>query len=379
MLMICSIPPLRRNHYEAFWFMHILFVPLTLIFSALHHPPVAWWCWGALGLWIGERCYRFTWWLNTNGFLGGVSSPTKIVAQPRLSEVKPNTLPMHALGQPNVLGRLPSLPRIDPTLTRPAHELVTMAGGSYTPPPGFVHAELLPGRTVRVRLVTPLFLSWYPGQHFLINIPSITRFTSHPFTCASVCDSMSQHDSGRELVFFIRAKKGWTKDLWDTVYHLCQRGQKYPAGEKLPEGAAMPSRGVLMRGYVDGPFGSAARAKWGEHSSVLLFAGGSGVSFALAVLQYMCMCMAGRDGKDLGGRKGGYGKNGFKTTRVRFVWIVSQFGQLCCVFSDRASPCKRNLIVFDIFCRSHTLVCRCLASMHDNGLLFRAANRHFRH
>ncbi|KAI0703624.1 hypothetical protein BC835DRAFT_1303149 [Cytidiella melzeri] len=332
MLMLCSIPSLRRHHYEAFWFMHVLFVPLTLVFSALHHAPIAGWCWGALALWIGERCYRFTWWLNTNGFFGGMS-PTRstklsIPEDPRTSEANLNTLSMHVLGQNTTRGRLSALPRIDPALKAPTYQVGAVAGAAYTPPPGFVHAELLPGRTIRVRIVTPVFLSWYPGQHFLLNIPSISRITSHPFTCASVCDSLSPHDSGREIVFFIRAKKGWTKELWETLSMLCARGLKCPPGEKVPEGAAKPSKGVLMRGYVDGPFGSAARVRWGEHSSVLLVAGGSGVSFALGVLRYLCMCLAGRDGQELGGLKGGYGKKGFKTTRVRFVWIVSQFGHV---------------------------------------------------
>lgn len=327
--MICSLPAIRRHHYEAFFFLHITFVPLTLIMSALHHPPLSWWCWSALALWVGERTYRFTWWLNTNGFLGGMQSKLPSAKGFRESvysvEMKPRTLPMHALGQANAVARLPELPCLEATLTGPIHQAVAMANSSYVPPPGFVHAELLPGKTVRVRIVTPGFLSWAPGQHFLINIPAISSFTSHPFTSASVCDSRAT-DSGRELVFFIRAKKGWTKDLWNTVATLTAAGVKYPRGEKIPAQCGMPERGVLMRGYVDGPFGSAARAKWSDHSTVLLIAGGSGVSFALSVLEYMCMCMAGRDGRELGGHPGGFSKRNFKTQRVRFVWILREFG-----------------------------------------------------
>lgn len=328
LLMICSLPPIRRHHYEAFYFLHILFVPLTLVMSALHHPPLAWWCWAALALWVGERSYRFTWWLNTNGFLGGTqAAELSNAGKKHPSQVKPDTLPMHALGQAHAVGKLPTLPRIDPNATAPA----AMTGIAYSPPPGYVHAELLPGKTVRVRIVTPGFLSWAPGQHFLINIPAISSFTSHPFTVASVCDAQSPHSSGRELVFFIRAKKGWTKDLWDTVAGLTARGMKHPKDETLPAQYRMPQKGVLMRAYVDGPFGSAARAKWGEHSTVLLMAGGSGVSFALSILEYMCMCMAGRDGRELGGRPGGYGKPNFKTRRVRFVWIVREFSESCSI------------------------------------------------
>ena len=306
--------------------MHILFVPLTLVMSALHHPPLAAWCYAALALWVGERCYRFTWWLNTNGFLGGKQTYEPHPSTRKSpSRVQPEPIPMHAMGQAGAVGELHMLPRIDPTATAPVTQQASMTGLAYSPPPGYIHAELMPGKTVRVRIATPGFLSWAPGQHFLISIPAVSRFTSHPFTVASICDAQTPHHSARELVFFIRAKKGWTKDLWDMVCRLTAHGVKYPQGEHIPA-CPLPQKGVLMRGYVDGPFGSAARARWGDHSTVLLCAGGSGVSFALSILEYVCMCMAGRDGKELGGRPGGYGKPWFKTRRVRFVWIVREFG-----------------------------------------------------
>jgi hypothetical protein len=196
--------------------------------------------------------------------------------------------------------------------------------GPYIPPAGYAHAELLPGRTVRLRFISPGFLSWAPGQHFLINIPSVSRFTSHPFTVASVCDERGP-DAGRIMVILIRAKNGWTKDLWDAIVELVSRGQKYPHDECPTRAAEMPARGALMRMYVDGPFGSSIRARWGSHSTVLIVAGGSGVSFGLSILQYMCMCLSGRDGRYLGGRPGGWGRKGFVTSRVRFVWLVREF------------------------------------------------------
>lgn len=323
--MIFALPSVRRHHYEAFYAMHVLLVPLTLIMSALHHPPLWWWCWAALGLWLAERCYRFTWWLNTNGFFGGAEQATPLPK--RSGQVDPEVLPMQSLGQPNALGKLPTLPPIDPSAPPTIPHGVDMVLNRYSPPPGFVHAEMLPGKTVRVRLVTPCYLAWTPGHHFLINIPYISKLTSHPFTVGSVCDSKSPYTAGRELVFFIRAKKGWTKDLWDTVARLTAHGHKLAPGEKVPAATKLPERGVLMRGFVDGPFGSAGRARWGDNSTVLLMAGGSGVSFALSVLEYMCLCLAGRDGRELGGKSGGYGSRNFKTQRVRFVWIVREFGQ----------------------------------------------------
>ncbi|EEB87413.1 hypothetical protein MPER_15238, partial [Moniliophthora perniciosa FA553] len=69
--------------------------------------------------------------------------------------------------------------------------------------------------------------------------------------------------------------------------------------------------------FVDGPFGSSVRAKWGDYSTVVIFAAGSGVSFALSILEFVCLCLAGRDGKHLGGHPGSMGSKGYKTRRKR--------------------------------------------------------------
>ncbi|KAI0374981.1 hypothetical protein BV20DRAFT_961222 [Pilatotrama ljubarskyi] len=338
LLFALSIAPLRRAHYEAFWFLHVLLVPLTLIMSALHHPPVWWWCWAALGLWLGERTWRFTWWLYTNGYLGGSAPSPSRKLRKAPSRVGP-------IDQKVEAPYPPQLPKASPPETPPSSStfglshyppssplnLLPGAGISlstdYVPPPGFAHAELLPGRTVRLRIVTPGYLSWAPGQHFLISLPSITRFTTHPFTAASICDEQNPYADGRVLVFLIRAKNGWTKDLWDRVALMLGRGQQCLKDEALPR-SEMPKRGVLLRACVDGPYGSSVRATWGDYSTVLVVAGGSGVSYALSVLQYLCLCLAGRDGKFLGGKPGGHGQPGFKTTRVRFVWLVREFGHV---------------------------------------------------
>ncbi|GBE82153.1 hypothetical protein SCP_0405330 [Sparassis crispa] len=309
LLVILSIKPIRQAHYEAFYFMHVILIPMTIVMSALHHPQVWWWCGAALYLWFGERIWRGAWWLHTNGFFGSVQPP----------------VPTVSLGPPAKSGAgAEESSQYPPPLSVP-HLLVPER---YIPPPGFALAELLPGRTVRLRLITPGYLPWAPGQHFLLGIPSICRFTTHPFTVASVCDEQSPTDEGRELDFIVRAKNGWSKDLWDALALAVSRGQSSISGENLPGSYPLPRRGVLMRAYVDGPFGSAERARWGAHSTVLLVTGGSGVCFGLSVLQYLCLCLAGRDGSHLGGHKGGWGKPGFRTTRVRFVWLVREFGHI---------------------------------------------------
>lgn len=253
----------------------------------------------------------------------------------------------------------------------------------YTPPPGYAHIVILPGHSLRIRLVTPEFFTWAPGQHFLMNIPHISLFTSHPFTTASICDLQEQtplQGGGCELVFIVRAKSGWTHRLFECVKDMIMHGEALPAGEKLPPGYTLPplissslpptpsspsalshsnhpnskiTNGVLLRTFIDGPFGSSARGKWGSYSTALIVCGGSGVSFGISVLQYLCLCLAGRDGRTLGGRPGGWGMKGFKMRRVRFVWVVREYGML--ILSDMIMIAY----AFPPFCSTYSVVCNC--------------------
>jgi hypothetical protein len=70
-----------------------------------------------------------------------------------------------------------------PSCTPTSHSDVCLHRAIVCPPPGYAYAELVSGMTTRLTLVTPHFRKWAPGQHFFIMIPSITPFTSHPFTC----------------------------------------------------------------------------------------------------------------------------------------------------------------------------------------------------
>jgi hypothetical protein len=128
------------------------------------------------------------------------------------------------------------------------------------------------------------------------------------------------------IVMLIRTRNGWTQDLWDLISRMT--AERSPGDIPIPAAENLPKHGVLLRAYVDGPFGSSIRARWGNYSTVLIIAGGSGVSFGLSVLQYICMCLSGRDGKNLGGHPGGWGKKPFLTRRVRFVWLVREYSHI---------------------------------------------------
>ena len=282
-MIISSSRFLRYNLYESFYALHVFLVPVTLLTAGMHHPSVGWWCWSTLVIWVAERVWRGAWWFWVNGIF---------------KRKMPN-----ALREPTRAKTLESLP------------------SGYVPPPGYAAAELMPGKTIRLTVLTPECRPWAPGQHFLLCIPSINKFTSHPFFAASVCDQETSNPAGRFLIFFIRAKAGWTKTLWYTVIALASRDKFHCDGEEPPQGTYPPDRGVLLRTFVEGPFGSVARTDWIEYSSVLLVAGGSGVSFALSVLVYLCLCLSGRASKYLGGQS----KPLSRVSRVRFVWLAREF------------------------------------------------------
>lgn len=354
-IIVLSMKSIRRNFYETFYFLHVLLVPFMLVSAAFHHPTLWWWCWGALAIWAGERLWRWTWWFATNALILGSSSSQPAMSKRPHPTITADTLEMEHLHMQLLRTsadaqsfRSPSpldsyYQSCKESVSTRSSFLAThrLSAGSiepdtarstiyypppYIPPPGYAHAELLSGHTVRLRLITPGFLPWAPGQHFLIKIPSVSQFTTHPFTCASVCDYESPTDEGRLIVMLIRTRNGWTQDLWDLVSRMI--AEQSPGDIPISAAENRPKHGVLLRTYVDGPFGSSIRARWGNYSTVLIIAGGSGVSFGLSVLQYICMCLSGRDGKNLGGHPGGWGKKSFLTRRVRFIWLVREYSHI---------------------------------------------------
>ena len=315
----------------------------------MHHPSVGWWCWSALIIWIAERAWRATWWFWVNGIfkrkMPNAPPREKSLALSRkssLSSLGLKATQLDAISEYSEAGYdvAPLLRKtsreagfdVSPLLRKSSRsstisraptrvESLMSPPSTYVPPPGYALAELMPGKTIRLTVLTPECRPWAPGQHFILSIPSINRFTSHPFTVGSICDQESPNPAGRLLIFFIRAKAGWTKTLWDTVVALAVRDKFHCDGEEPPPGTFQPDRGVLLRTFVEGPFGSVARTDWVEYSTVILVAGGSGVSFGLSVLVYLCLTLSGRASKFLGGPA----KPFSNVSRVRFVWLSSEF------------------------------------------------------
>ncbi|KZO95850.1 hypothetical protein CALVIDRAFT_598906 [Calocera viscosa TUFC12733] len=439
LLILLSLGPIRERFYESFKILHIILVPCTLVFSALHYPPLGAWCYAALGLWVAERVWRYgrQFWVNgvfgtkrvepTLGkgryhpptpYTGGrewtapapparqqqqqnrdsslsyISDREKPLPTPvdeqqhayppgqvmrggrrsdedsftdSISEYyqydQPAEVPTKAQFMHDHPGSLEHSPgsSVDLMTSRPGPRGASLEYGMYqkegmqavatssragyaATPAGFAHAVALPGRTVRLTLQTSRPITWAPGQHVLLRVPAISKLTMHPFTIASCCD----RDERGEMVLVIRARKGFTKQLWAYVHE--RSGPRRTVAETLFTANGRPKRGLLMRATVDGPYGSAERARWGENSSIVIIVGGSGVSFGSAIMEYVCLCVGGRDGKTLGGPSTKRGK--FKTDRVRFVWTVREYSHIqwaAPIIRRCIDMMPRNSLQVDIF------------------------------
>ena len=208
--------------------------------------------------------------------------------------------------------------------------------------PGFAFVQLLPGKALRLTIRTPNHVSWLPGQWVNLNMPAVRWWESHPFTIASAYDatyssSRRRHknqssidvekdaDAGskapgeeRTIVLLLRARKGFTKHLFDYVQK--QRNQQIGDSVISTGGISKSTTGVHLRALIDGPYGSTKRVDWGASSTVVIICAGSGVSFGMAVLEHLCACLARS--------ASGVATKTFKVARVRFVWMLREFSHL---------------------------------------------------
>ncbi|EPQ55534.1 iron reductase [Gloeophyllum trabeum ATCC 11539] len=145
---------------------------------------------------------------------------------------------------------------------------------------------------------------WTPGQHVRLRVFFSDRvFESHPLTIACAPPSTSCL-STPGLILGARAVGDWSHAL----HAYARRGLERIA---LSD---QKSLSVPVQVMLDGPYGGCS-VDLGAYESALLVAGGSGVTFSLAVLDDIVgrCCRLGRRG-------------GEKTRRIEFAWCVRSFG-----------------------------------------------------
>jgi ferric-chelate reductase len=130
-------------------------------------------------------------------------------------------------------------------------------------------------------------------------------FESHPLTILTAPPSISCL-STPNLVLGVRVCGDWSRAI---NLHALE------GKEREPEKSAAAAHSVPVQVMVDGPYGGCS-IDIGKYESVLLVAGGSGVTFTLGLLD------------DIVGRCIRLGRRGGERTRkIEFAWCVRSFGQ----------------------------------------------------
>ncbi|OCF42658.1 hypothetical protein I317_03517 [Kwoniella heveanensis CBS 569] len=141
-------------------------------------------------------------------------------------------------------------------------------------------ATLIDEETIKLMIPT-LYIKWSPGQHVFIRFSTVRPLESHPFSIATVPRPDEQSNSVRNMVFLLKPLSGFTKTLFEDV--------------RANEGK------VTYKVLIDGPYGGAGH-DLRAFDSVLVIAGGTGITWALSVLQDLAY----------------YGKG----QEVRMIWAV---------------------------------------------------------
>ncbi|WWC90475.1 uncharacterized protein L201_005411 [Kwoniella dendrophila CBS 6074] len=133
------------------------------------------------------------------------------------------------------------------------------------------HAELqaLPGAGMTIVTLPGLRTGWRAGQHVRIRIPALgfrKAFESHPFTIASA-------PNGDGLVLMCKRAGDWTNKL----HELALRSTEF---QDRGEGGSNQATVI-----VEGPYGGLGNTLAPSFSSVVLIAGGSGITQALSLGQ----------------------------------------------------------------------------------------------
>jgi len=154
---------------------------------------------------------------------------------------------------------------------------------------------------------------WHAGQHIRLRVFFSGRlFESHPLTILNAPVPVS-NISSRTLTLGSRVVGDWSRALH--VYAQREEDLILSAME-TEKPRDNQTVGVPVQVMIDGPYGGCS-VDLGEYESVLLFSGGSGVTFTLGMLD------------DIVGRVVRLGrKGGERTKRIEFAWCIRSFGHI---------------------------------------------------
>jgi ferric-chelate reductase len=150
----------------------------------------------------------------------------------------------------------------------------------------FVTATIRPMPSLSsTRIEVPSLNSgWRAGQHVRIRIFSTSLgwlgwTESHPFTIASapVISSKQGRTVGEEgLILICKNAGGWTRKLYD----MAKKSGYIEAG--IADGVDIGKTVAVM---IEGPYSGPGHAIYASYSGVVMMVGGSGITFALSIIQ----------------------------------------------------------------------------------------------
>ena len=169
-----------------------------------------------------------------------------------------------------------------------------------------------------VKLTMSMPIHWKPGQHVYMRFPTINPLENHPFTIASLPDPIPNVDSRLEV--YVRVFGGITHKLYKRASHSSQTAadcceekkaettskMSHSTGSNLSDNVQFTTESTKIMALVDGPYGRSTDPAIFE--CALFVAGGSGVTFALPVLNDLLRRV--RAGKRV------------VTKRIHFIWAA---------------------------------------------------------
>ncbi|KAJ7735728.1 ferric reductase like transmembrane component-domain-containing protein [Mycena metata] len=155
--------------------------------------------------------------------------------------------------------------------------------------------EIISPQFLRITVRRPDYFRWSPGQLAYLSIPSVsaTPWEAHPFTIASIDGNIPRAAKGQRLSQDSSSDKANSVDSTTTTSET----QSPPGCNKLvfllrvhdgftkrllnAAGSASPPN-QMFNAYIDGPYCAPPSVR--GFASVVLFCGGSGISFTLPLL-----------------------------------------------------------------------------------------------
>ena len=147
--------------------------------------------------------------------------------------------------------------------------------------------------------LVPEGFTWRPGQHCFLRFPGLEAWGNHPFTIASAdldSRSVSNKSCGNHastLTFYIRTHRGFTRKL--AAY-----------ATRFPEASSEV--------WVEGPYGGLSYRVENVYDSVVLVAGGGGVTACLPWVEHLVSMRKCREE--------------MRVRSVSLVWIVREAAHL---------------------------------------------------